>query len=215
MSVKILKSTFTISSPSLKLCPLADRWEYAFIGRSNVWKSSLINTICAKRELAKTSPKPGKTQLINYFAIESEQKLDEETPQHTETNPQSWYLVDLPWYGYARISKNERQKWEVMIEDYILRRSSLKHMFVLIDSRHKPQKLDIDFVKRLSDASRPFSLVFTKIDATTQKEVAANVKLFLAEISKLTPIQPAYFTTSSTKPWSVQKIIQTIHEMNE
>ena len=205
MSAKVISSSFVISSPSLELCPRSDKWEFVFIGRSNVWKSSLINALCDKQQLAKTSWQPGKTQLINYFAVET--AAEDEVVQ-------SRHLVDLPGYGYARISKSERQKWEIMIEDYILRRSSLKHMFVLIDSRHKPQKLDIDFIKWLHESNISFSLVFTKIDASTQKEVAANVKLFMGEVGKMMPTLPAHFITSAMKPWSVQKIILAIHDMN-
>src|SRR6266567_1674787 len=129
----IKSAKYIISSPDYDKCPVPDKPEYAFIGRSNVGKSSLINMLCNNQKLAKTSSAPGKTQLINHFDI----------------NKGEWYLVDLPGYGYAKVSQNQRKKWEKMIEDYLRNRENLAQVFVLIDSRHSPQKLDIDFINKL------------------------------------------------------------------
>lgn len=177
MPTKILSAKFVISSPNLALCPDTDMPEYAFIGRSNVGKSSLINALCEKKELARTSPKPGKTQLINYFEIES---------RDDEKDTQTWNLVDLPGYGYAKVAKDVRKEWEHIIEHYMVKRKNLAHVFVLIDGRHTPQRSDLDFVYGLASFHIPFSLVFTKIDKVSQKDLSANIKLFLQELSKIT-----------------------------
>jgi len=204
MTVSILSSKFITSSPNFALCPPADKPEYAFIGRSNVGKSSLINAICEKKQLAKTSVKPGKTQLINYFEIESKDE---------EGRNKIWYLVDLPGYGYAKAAKDTRQEWKGMIDEYFHKRTTITQIFVLIDSRHSPQKLDIAFINRLHEYNKPFSLVFTKTDLVSQKEAAANIKLFLAELSKTLEKLPDYFTTSALKRSSTQAIIQAIHAL--
>src|SRR5215208_4779950 len=155
--MEIIQARYLISSPSVDQCPKPDRPEYAFIGRSNVGKSSLINMLTNKKELAKVSISPGKTQLINHFDIISNDK-------------KQWYLVDLPGYGYAKRSQTQRKSWGKMIEGYIRKRENLVNLFVLIDSRHEPQKLDIGFINRLGDWRIPFALVFTKSDKSTQKE---------------------------------------------
>ena len=143
----ITKSEFSVSSPNIQLCPKDTKPEYAFIGRSNVGKSSLINMLCNHKNLAKTSATPGKTLLINHFIINNE-----------------WYLVDLPGYGFAKRSKTVQQKLEQMITSYILQREQLVNVFVLIDIRHEPQAIDIDFINWLGQSSIPFSIVFTKAD---------------------------------------------------
>src|ERR1700712_1633914 len=147
----IIKSaTYLTSSPEYTLCPPPDRAEYAFIGRSNVGKSSLINMITNNQKLAKTSNSPGKTKLINHFEVESTSK---------ENGPVTkWYLVDLPGYGFAKVSIKDRRKWEKMIEDYLRKRENLVNVFILIDGRHSPQKLDIDFVNSLGEWQVPFCL---------------------------------------------------------
>src|SRR4051812_3170924 len=153
----IIKSaSYLISSPEIALCPKPDRPEYAFIGRSNVGKSSLINMICNIQKLAKTSASPGKTQMINHFEIQSISK---------DNGPVSkWYLVDLPGYGYAKVSISNRKKWERMIEDYLLKRENLVNVFILIDSRHSAQAPDLEFINKLGKWNIPFTLVFTKTD---------------------------------------------------
>src|ERR1017187_4568124 len=158
----IKSSTYIISSPDYLQCPKPDNPEYAFIGRSNVGKSSLINMLCNNEKLAKTSGTPGKTQLINHFLINKE-----------------WYVVDLPGYGFAKVSQSQRRKWEKMIEDYLRKRESLMNVFILIDSRHTPQKIDLDFVNQLGDWKAPFCIVFTKSDKENQRTVSSNVKSFL------------------------------------
>ena len=138
----IKKAEYLISSPDFEKCPTPDLPEYAFIGRSNVGKSSLINMLCNNLKLAKTSNQPGKTQMINHFEIKSVHKAG-------DTKETKWYLVDLPGYGFAKISLRSRRRWEQMIENYLRRRENLVKVFVLVDSRHSPQKLDLDFVQRL------------------------------------------------------------------
>src|SRR5215218_1545805 len=159
--MEIMQAAYLISSPSVDKCPKPDRPEYAFIGRSNVGKSSLINMLTSKKELAKISKSPGKTQLINRFDIVSGDR-------------KKWWLVDLPGYGYAKRSQSMRKSWQKMIEDYIRKRENLVNLFVLVDSRHKPQQLDLDFVNQLGPWQIPFALVFTKSDKSTVKEAANN-----------------------------------------
>src|SRR5215469_14231213 len=158
----IRSSVYVISSPDHTKSPPPDRPEYAFIGRSNVGKSSLINMLCNNDKLAKTSGTPGKTQLINHFNINDE-----------------WYIVDLPGYGFAKVSQSQRKKWEKMIEDYLRKRPNLVNVFVLLDSRHSPQKIDLGFIDTPGEWQVPFCLVFTKADKENQRTVSLNVKAFL------------------------------------
>jgi GTP-binding protein len=160
--------------------------------------------MCDKKELAKTSAKPGKTQLINYFAIESV----EDGGKH-----QARYLVDLPGYGYAKVTRDKRHAWQEMIADYLEKRDNLVQIFVLIDSRHKPQSIDIEFINRLEENSKPFCIVFTKSDQVSQKEMSANLKLFMTELSKTFETLPGYFVTSALKKWSAHDMLQAIHEL--
>lgn len=206
MSHRIKQATFLMSAPSYTKCPDGDRPEYAFIGRSNVGKSSLINRICSKKDLAKTSAKPWKTQLINYFSIESTDETG---------TIQSRYLVDLPGYGYAKSGIDKRLAWEQMIVDYLERRETLLEIFVLIDSRHAPQAIDLAFINRLWEAWLPFSLVFTKSDLVTQKELNKNLKAHMTELSKKRETLPLHFVTNALKPWSTDKLVERIHEVNE
>ncbi|HEY0039860.1 MAG TPA: ribosome biogenesis GTP-binding protein YihA/YsxC, partial [Flavisolibacter sp.] len=164
--MEIIHASYLISSPSVDLCPEPDRPEYAFIGRSNVGKSSLINMLCKKREVAKTSGSPGKTQMINHFKV-------------TGSDKNEWYLVDLPGYGFAKVAQSQRKSWQKMIKDYIQKRENLVNLFALIDSRLEPQKLDLDFINQLGEWQVPFAIVFTKADKSTQKEAARNVNNFL------------------------------------
>ena len=203
----IKKAEYIISSPSFEKCPAPDKPEYAFIGRSNVGKSSLINMLCNNDKLAKTSNSPGKTQLINHFEISS-------VPKAGEYNETKWYLVDLPGYGFAKISQNSRRRWEQMIENYLRKRENLTNVFVLIDARHTPQKLDIDFIKKLGLWEVPFTIVFTKSDKEKQAIVSKNVKLFLESLRKTQQFLPQHFITSSIKKTGRTKILDLITEMN-
>jgi len=204
----IKKAQYLISSPDYLKCPAADRPEYAFIGRSNVGKSSLINMLCDNDKLAKTSNSPGKTQMINHFEIISTSKPG----VHDEV---SWYLVDLPGYGFAKTSLRSRRRWEQMIEHYLRKRQNLSQVFILIDGRHSPQKIDIEFLSQLKKWDVPFSLVFTKADKEKQTVVSKNVKLFLEEMRKTWQFLPRHFVTSAVKKMGKEKILSLIEEMNE
>lgn len=205
----VIKSAqYLISSADYKQCPKPDRPEYAFIGRSNVGKSSLINMLCDNQKLAKTSGTPGKTQLINHFAIETA------SPSHS-VKAAAWYLVDLPGYGFAKVSQSSRNRWQQMIENYLRRRENLVNVFVLIDSRHSPQKIDLTFVNQLGKWEIPFSLVFTKADKETQKEVSKNVKAFLEEMRKTWQFLPQHFITSAVKKLGREQILKFIEECNQ
>ncbi len=206
-SMHILHSVYLISSPDYTMCPAPDRPEYAFIGRSNVGKSSLINMLVNKKELAKISGTPGKTQLINHFEIENAGK--EGSSQNYK-----WYIVDLPGYGFAKVSIAQRTKWEKMIRDYLRKRKNLVNVFVLIDSRHGPQKIDLDFVNQLGDWKVPFCLVFTKADKETQKIVSQHVKAFLLRMRERWQFLPQHFVTSTIKKSGRDKVLQSIESMN-
>jgi GTP-binding protein len=199
--MEITHASYLISSPSVDKCPKADRPEYAFIGRSNVGKSSLINMITNKKELAKVSGSPGKTQLINHFNVVSGDKSE-------------WYLVDLPGYGYAKRSQKQRKEWEKMIQDYIRKRENLVNLFVLIDSRHEPQELDLKFVNKLGEWKIPFALVFTKSDKSTQKIAAGNVNDFLNALSETWAEPPPHFVTSAVKRTGAKQLLRFIGELN-
>ena len=196
--MKIKEAAYVISSPSVEQCPKPDKPEYAFIGRSNVGKSSLINMICGRDALAKISASPGKTKLINHFIVNKE-----------------WYLVDLPGYGYAKISQRERMKWEKMIEDYLRKRESLVNIFVLIDSRHMPQKIDIEFVNQLGEWQIPFTLVFTKADKEKPGAVDRHVKAFLNTMRETWQFLPQSFVTSAAKKTGRDEILTFISECNK
>ncbi len=196
--MEITSAEYVISSPDYTKCPAPDKAEYAFIGRSNVGKSSVINMLCNNQKLAKTSGTPGKTQLLNHFIINK-----------------GWYIVDLPGYGFAKVSQRDRRRWEQMIENYLRKRESLVNVFVLIDSRHSPQKIDLDFVNQLGEWQIPFALVFTKADKETQRVVAANVKAFLDAMRKEWEFLPAHFVTSAIKKLGRDKILNFIGDLNE
>lgn len=203
----IRKATYVISSPDVSSCPKADRPEYAFIGRSNVGKSSLINMITDIHNLAKTSGTPGKTQLINHFAVES--KSGDRVPIF------NWYLVDLPGYGFAKVSTNQRKKWEKMIENFLRTRETLINTFILVDARHEPQKIDLEFVNQLGEWGIPFSIVFTKADKETQKVVSANVKKFSEALVSTWETLPPIYITSAEKKQGKKAILADIAAMNE
>lgn len=205
----IKKATYLISSPSFEKCPIPDRPEYAFIGRSNVGKSSLINMLCGNDKLAKTSASPGKTQMINHFEVVSTVKAEDGKEQI-----QKWHLVDLPGYGFAKVSISSRRKWEQMIENYIRKRENLTHIFVLIDSRHSPQKIDLEFVENLKKWDIAFSLIFTKSDKENQRTVSKNVKDFLDAMKRTWMFLPQHFVTSAIKKLGRDKILNFIGETN-
>ena len=204
--MKISSAVFTISSPDYRKCPKDGRPEYAFIGRSNVGKSSLINMLTGVKGLAKTSGRPGKTQLINHFLINDE-----------------WYLVDLPGYGYARTSKTSREKWGAMMREYFLHREELTNVFVLIDSRIPPQRIDLDFINFLGENGVPLSLVFTKADKESQREVQANVKeTYLVKVALMKKALlevweelPEVFLTSSLTGMGRDAVLDNIESINE
>lgn len=204
----IKKAQYLISSPDFEKCPAPDRDEYAFIGRSNVGKSSLINMLCNNDKLAKTSNSPGKTQMINHFEIVS-------TYAPGVHNDKHWYLVDLPGYGFAKISQRSRRRWEQMIENYLRKRKNLNQIFVLIDSRHDPQKIDLEFLEQLRKWDVPFTLIFTKADKETQATVAKNVRSFLAAMRKTWQFLPQHFVTSAIKKLNREKVLDFIDEMNK
>ncbi len=205
----IKKAVYIISSPDYEKCPLPDKPEYAFIGRSNVGKSSLINMLCNNDKLAKTSSSPGKTQLLNHFEILSD------SGEGNNIITSQWYLVDLPGYGFAKVSMSSRRRWEQMIENYLRKRENLTMIFVLIDSRHSPQKIDLEFLEQLKKWQIPFSLIFTKSDKENQRTVSKNVKDFLDAMRKTWQFLPQHFVTSATKKTGKDKILNYIDEVNE
>jgi GTP-binding protein len=211
----IQSASYIISSPDYTKCPKPDRPEYAFIGRSNVGKSSVINMLCDNHKLAKTSGSPGKTQLINHFDIKSLPETRAAANQQKKDNQSdAWYLVDLPGYGFAKVSQSQRRNWEQMIENYLRKRETLVNVFALIDSRHSPQKIDLEFLTQLGKWEVPFSLVFTKADKETQKEVSKNVKDFLDAMRKTWQFLPRHFVTSAIKKMGRDKILQFIEDCN-
>jgi GTP-binding protein len=206
--MEIKQAVYLVSSPDYEKCPAADRPEYAFIGRSNVGKSSLINMLVNNNSLAKTSGTPGKTQLINHFDISS--ITSDKVPVY-----QRWYIVDLPGYGFAKVSHSSRNRWEQMIDNYLRKRPNLVHVFVLIDSRHSPQKIDLDFVNNLDKWEVPFSFIFTKTDKENQSVVAKNVRQFLDKLRASWQFLPAHFLSSAVKKSGRDKILSLIEEMNK
>ena len=206
----ITSAEYLISSPDYEKCPVADRPEYAFIGRSNVGKSSLINMVTNSQKLAKTSGSPGKTQLINHFEIKT---LPENHKPYQK--PDEWFIVDLPGYGFAKVSISSRRKWEQMIEGYLRKRQNLVNVFLLIDSRHTPQKLDLDFVDQLGAWEVPFTLAFTKIDKENQRTVSANVKAFLDAMRMTWQFLPQHFLTSAEKKSGRDKMLAFIETCNK
>ena len=191
--MNINQAEFVISASKISQCPPADKAEFAFIGRSNVGKSSLINMLTNRKSLAKTSATPGKTQLINHFLINKE-----------------WYLVDLPGYGYAKVSKVEREKWQKMINNYLLKRESLLTVFVLIDSRLEPQKIDLEFINFLGENSVPLQIIFTKIDKQSNKKTMDNVQLFKQKLLEMWEECPNILLSSSLKANGKEEILNEI-----
>jgi GTP-binding protein len=187
-----------MSNQDYTKCPEPNLPEYAFIGRSNVGKSSLINALTNKKGLAKTSAKPGKTQLINHFEVD-----------------QSWYLVDLPGYGYASVSKSQRAGFSTMIEQYLLNRPNLFCTFLLIDIRHAPQKADLKFMEFLGGSSIPFVMLFTKADKLSKQRQERAVEAYHEELSKVWEELPQHIVTSSVKKEGLDELLGYIHQLNE
>lgn len=194
--MEIKSAEFVISSPMVSMCPKDTKPEYAFIGRSNVGKSSLINMLCKNKKLAKTSATPGKTLLINHFIINKE-----------------WYLVDLPGYGFAKRSKKEIAKLEQMINGYILQRPQLVNVFVLVDIRLEAQKIDLDFINWLGSSSIPFSIVFTKADKLTATKAQSNIAAYKRVLSETWEELPPMFVTSSEKRTGRDELLGYIGEI--
>ena len=213
--MQIKSAKYIISSPDYEKCPLPDRPEYAFIGRSNVGKSSLINMLCNNDKLAKTSGSPGKTQLLNHFDISSAP-----TPKAKQTaavdvsKRTNWYLVDLPGYGFAKVSMTARRRWEQMIENYLRKRENLTMVFVLLDARHTPQKIDLEFLETLRNWQVPFCLAFTKADKVNQRTVSKNVKSFLDAMRENWQFLPQHFVSSAVKKQGKDKILNFIEDTN-
>lgn len=196
--MKIKTAEFVISNTDIEKCPAPDKPEYAFIGRSNVGKSSLINMLCERNKLAKTSATPGKTQLINHFLINDE-----------------WFIVDLPGYGYAKVSKKLREKWDGFIKKYLFSRSNLIYTFVLIDSRHKAQKVDLDFMEMLGIKGIPFVIVFTKVDKLSSSALNKNITAYKKELLKSWEELPLMMYTSSTTKAGRDEILNLIEVWNK
>lgn len=176
----VSKSDFVKSSSAVDQCPTDNRWDFAFIGRSNVGKSSLINMLCNRIALAKVSATPGKTQLINHFLINDR-----------------FYIVDLPGYGYAKVSKSVKEDFQKIIKSYILERESMACLFVLVDSRHEPQKIDLEFMQFLGENGIPFAIIFTKADKLTEKQLAESLERYRTRMLEEWEEMPQYFVTSS------------------
>jgi GTP-binding protein len=202
--MEINSANYLISSATYKQCPKPDRPEYGFIGRSNVGKSSLINMICKNSRLAKISATPGKTQLINHFEIVSAEGRQK----------QDWYLVDLPGYGYATVSQKARNNWSNLIESYLRKRENLACVFLLIDSRHEPQKADLEFLDKLGEWEIPFVLVFTKNDKNKPGATKRNVENFINTMRSKWEELPPYFLTSAIKQTGRQEILDYIGRIN-
>mgnify|MGYP002625803372 FL=1 len=195
----IKQATYLKSSALISQCPEHHCPEYAFIGRSNVGKSSLINMLTGNKKLAKTSATPGKTLLINHFEI----------------NGGKWYLVDLPGYGFAKRSKTERTKLEQMISGYILQRETLTNLFVLIDSRHAPQQIDLEFMQWLGESGIPFSIVFTKADKLSKQALQKSIDIYLKRLSEDWEPLPPYFITSSETRQGREELLNYIETINK
>lgn len=196
--MEIRNAEFVISSPTVTMCPKDNKPEYAFIGRSNVGKSSLINMLCNNKKLAKTSATPGKTLLINHFIIDKE-----------------WYLVDLPGYGFAKRSKKEIARLEQMINSYILQREQLVNVFVLVDIRLETQKIDLEFINWLGVSNVPFAIVFTKADKLSATKIQSNIEAYKNVLSKTWEELPPIFITSSEKKIGRDEMLNYIGEINK
>lgn len=195
----IIKSAeFVISNTDVKKCPASTLPEYSFIGRSNVGKSSLINMLTQRKGLAMTSQKPGKTQLINHFLINNE-----------------WHLVDLPGYGFARVGQSNRERLKSIIEDYILEREQLTNLFILLDCRHEPQKIDLEFIEWAGENGVPFALVFTKADKLSKGKLASNIEAYKQTLLESWEELPPIFITSSEAKEGRDELLNYIEDINK
>jgi GTP-binding protein len=194
--MQIKTAVFSISNTEVSKCPADGKPEFAFIGRSNVGKSSLINMLCSKKGLAKTSGTPGKTQLINHFLIND-----------------LWYIVDLPGYGYAKVSKSQRNSFERFISDYLIKRETLMNIFVLLDARLEPQKIDIEFMNWCGQKGLPFSMVFTKIDKMSSSALQKNLAKYKKEMLKYWEELPPVFTTSSESGFGKEPLLNYVEQI--
>lgn len=195
--MKIKSAEFVISNSDVTKCPKERFPEYAFIGRSNVGKSSLINMLTDRKSLAKTSGRPGKTQLINHFIINKE-----------------WYLVDLPGYGYARVSKSAKKVFQKFITAYFSKRTQLVSAFVLVDCRHEPQKIDLEFMNWLGEHQIPFSIIFTKADKLSKSKLSTQIENYIQEMLTYWSEMPNYFITSSSSGEGKDEVLNYIAEIN-
>jgi GTP-binding protein len=191
----IKKASFIISNTDFRKCPSPDKPEFAFIGRSNVGKSSLINMLTNNKNLAKISGTPGKTQLINHFGIDDK-----------------WYMVDLPGYGFAKVSKTLKAEWDKMIREYLTLRENLVAVFILVDSRLDPQKIDLEFILWCAEQEVPFAVIFTKADKQSHSKTMTNVNKFLEEMKKIFGEDPDYFVTSAETSTGKDDVITFIEE---
>jgi GTP-binding protein len=196
--MEVQQAEFRGSFPNVNKCPEDTRPEFAFIGRSNVGKSSLINMLTGRKEMAHTSKKPGKTQMINYYLVN-----------------QQWHLVDLPGYGYAKRAKSTRAKWRKMLQDYLVKRPNLVCTFILIDSNVPPQKNDLDFINWLGEMQLPFLLVFTKVDRLKPEERTANIQLFQKTMLESWEELPRQFVTSSNSGEGRREMLEYIESLRE
>jgi len=196
--MKIKSAKFIVSNSDVAKCPKEQYPEYAFIGRSNVGKSSLINMLTTQKNLAKTSGRPGKTQLINHFLINDE-----------------WFLVDLPGYGYARVSKKSKKTFQKFITNYFEKRKQLICAFVLVDCRHEPQKVDLEFIDWLGRNQVPFNLVFTKADKVKPEALKRNIAHYQSVLLESWEECPKHFVTSSSKHQGKEELLAYIHQINE
>jgi len=195
--MNVVHAEFVLSNTKVELCPKSKIPEYAFIGRSNVGKSSLINMLCNRKKLAKTSSRPGKTQLINHFLINKQ-----------------WHLVDLPGYGYARVSKTQKKTFQKFITNYFIKRKELISAFLLIDIRHNPQTLDLEFMRWLGENCIPFSIVFTKADKLKEKEIKKNTTEYFKRLEDDWKEMPKHFITSSEKSLGKNELLSYINHIN-
>ncbi len=196
--MRVVQAEFIVSNTDVAKCPSEPLPEYAFIGRSNVGKSSLINTLCTRKNLAKTSGRPGKTQLINHFKINK-----------------SWFLVDLPGYGYAKTSKSVKKAFQQLITRYFEKRQQLISAFVLIDIRHEPQRVDLDFMEWLGTNHIPFTIIFTKADKLKPLARERNIADYLSKMKEeIWEETPDYFTTSSLHKTGVEEVLAYIEQLN-
>lgn len=201
MVLNISSAEFVCSNTDYKKCPQTKYPEYAFIGRSNVGKSSLINMLTNSKGLAKTSASPGKTQLINHFVMNKDAK--------------PWYLVDLPGYGYAKVSKSKVARWQEFIQDYLTKRKTLINTFLLIDCRHEPQKIDLEFMSWMGENGLPFTIVFTKSDKLSKSKLEQNIQIYMEALLQTWEDLPPFFVTSSEDKIGKELLLHSIAISNK